>query len=59
MYAIRSYYGFLVRPATDADNLALCALSKVPIAGQISLSLERCPDYFAGARIQNESYNFV
>jgi len=45
---------FLVRPATDADNLALCALSKVPIAGQISLSLERCPDYFAGARIQNE-----
>jgi hypothetical protein len=46
---------FFVRPASDADNEALCELSTVPIEGQISLALERCPDFFAGAKVQNEA----
>ena len=46
---------FHVRPADIADNDALCRLSEVPIAGRISLALERHPDFFAGAQVQNEA----
>ena len=46
---------FFVRPASEVDNQALCELSKIPLEGQISLSLERCPDFFAGAMVQNEA----
>ena len=46
---------FFVRPADLTDNESLCRLSQVPMDGQISLALERLPDFFAGAKVQNES----
>ena len=46
---------FFVRTASAADNESLCELSRVPNAGQISLALERYPDFFAGAQVQNEA----
>jgi hypothetical protein len=45
---------FFIRQAHEADNDTLCELSTVPIEGNISLALERKPDFFAGARVQNE-----
>ena len=46
---------FFVRQANATDNEELVELSKVAIEGQISLALERCPDFFTGAKVQNES----
>ena len=48
---------FYIRPAEQADNEVLCKLSEVAIEGQISLALERYPDFFAGAAVQNQLSN--
>lgn len=44
---------FLFEPAETKDQEEILDLFRVPMAGSISLALERDPDYFAGALVQN------
>jgi len=53
---------FKLLAATPTYNKAICKLFALPMKGMISLSKERSPDFFAGAKIQNnypESYIYV
>jgi len=53
---------FKLLTATPAYNEAICKLFALPMKGMISLSKERTPDFFAGAKIQNnypESYIYI
>lgn len=45
---------YLIRRATSDDNAALCALCQIPMKGNIMLTFERSPDFFAGSKIQSE-----
>ena len=42
-----------MRSASADDNDALCRISTIPMRGSIQLALERYPDYFKAAEIQN------
>ena len=44
---------FVFEPAEQKDQAEILELFRVPMAGSISLALERDPDYFAGALVQN------
>ena len=44
---------FYMRSASADDNDALCRISTIPMRGSIQLALERYPDYFKAAEIQN------
>lgn len=44
----------IIREANQLDNEALCKLCEHSMPGTIQLSLERRPDYFVGAKVQNE-----
>ena len=44
---------FFMREATPDDNDALCRLLEIPMPGKIKLALERSPDYFRAAGVQN------
>jgi len=53
---------FKIQLATPEYNEAICELFAFPMKGLISLSKERTPDFFAGAKIQNnfpESYIYI
>ncbi len=43
---------FILEPAQQEDNKAICELCSIPLPGNIVLALERAPDYFAGAAVQ-------
>ncbi len=45
---------FQITLAQSEDNQDICRLFRIPFAGEISLAMEREPDYFLGARIQYE-----
>lgn len=45
---------YIIEPAAENDNEALCALCSIPMKGNISLSFERFPNFFAGSAIQCE-----
>lgn len=45
---------FTFEPVTENDHEEILALLCVPMGGSISLALERDPDYFAGAAVQNQ-----
>ena len=45
---------FQITLAQPDDNKDICRLFRIPFAGEISLAMEREPDYFVGARIQYE-----
>ena len=45
---------FEIALAEPKDNRELCRLFQIPFDGKISLSMEREPDYFWGARVQYE-----
>lgn len=45
---------FVFEPAQQTDQSEILDLFREPMAGSISLALERDPDYFAGALVQNE-----
>ena len=45
---------FEFREAKPEDNSEICEIFRIPMGGSLALSLERDPDYFAGARVQNE-----
>lgn len=45
---------YIIEPAATNDNEALCALCSTPMKGNISLSFERFPNFFAGSAIQCE-----
>ena len=45
---------YIIEPAIANDNEALCALCSIPMKGNISLSFERVPNFFAGSAIQCE-----
>ncbi len=45
---------FQIMLAQPEDNKGICGLIRIPFAGDISLAMEREPDYFLGARIQYE-----
>ena len=40
--------------ATEYDNAELCALCEIPTGDNIRFTIERSPDFFAAARVQNE-----
>jgi len=44
---------FTFEIATDSDQAEILYLFRLPMTGDISLALERDPDYFAVARVQN------
>lgn len=44
----------IIEKATENDNSGICRLCEIPMAGFISLVMERAPDYFVGAKIQNQ-----
>jgi len=46
--------GIIIEKATENDNSGICRLCEIPMAGFISLVMERAPDYFVGAKIQNQ-----
>jgi GNAT superfamily N-acetyltransferase len=49
-----------IRPSVEADNEALLALTKLtPMAGRISLRIDRDPNFFALSRVRGESTFFV
>lgn len=49
-----------IRPATQADNEGLLALSRAtPMAGTIALRIDRDPDFFALLRMRGESIVYV
>jgi hypothetical protein len=43
-----------IRPISQEDNEYLCALCEHAMPGNISISLERRPDFFMGSRVQTE-----
>lgn len=45
---------FSISPYTSSDNEGAKALCRIPVSGNIVLSLEREPDYLAGAYLQCE-----
>jgi hypothetical protein len=45
---------YIIEPAAENDNEALCALCSIPMKGNISLSFKRSPNFFAGSAIQCE-----
>lgn len=47
----------LISPAQPKDNAELLALCRLPMEGQISLAMEREPDYFSAAAVQNNEVN--
>ena len=52
--------GIEIRQAVDADNEALLALTRLtPMAGRISLRIDRDPNFFALSRARGESTFFV
>lgn len=44
----------VIEKALPSDNYGICELCKIPMAGNISLSMGRNPDYFINAGIQNQ-----
>ena len=44
----------VIEKALPSDNFGICELCKIPMAGNISLSMGRDPDYFINAGIQNQ-----
>ncbi len=46
--------GIIIERALLSDNSAICELCKIPMTGNISLTMERDPDYFINAGIQNQ-----
>jgi len=46
---------FQIRQAVPSDNDSLQLLARVPMAGSISIAMEREPDYFASSSVQNDS----
>lgn len=46
---------FTFEPVTQNDHEEILSLFRMPMGGSISLALERDPDYFAGAAVQNQS----
>src|ERR1022692_1257280 len=49
-----------IRPAGEADNEGLLALTRItPMAGTISLRIDRDPDFFALLRLRGTSKVFV
>ncbi len=49
-----------IRPAVESDNAGLLALTRnTPMAGTISLRIDRDPDFFALLRLRGESRVFV
>ncbi len=45
---------FQIALAQPEDNRDICRLFRIPFAGEISLAMEREPDYFSGSKIQYE-----
>jgi hypothetical protein len=45
---------YIIKKATADDNEGLCKLCKIPMKGNIMLTFERSPDFFAGSKIQSE-----
>lgn len=45
---------FHITLAQPEDNQDICRLFRIPFTGEISLAMERQPDYFLGARVQYE-----
>ncbi|MEM7369603.1 MAG: hypothetical protein AAF587_13450 [Bacteroidota bacterium] len=45
---------YLFSQASSADNEAILELIAIPMPGLITLAMERAPDYFLGARVQNQ-----
>ncbi len=46
---------YLIRAANEWDNEALCSLCELPMAGTISLSFPRRPDFFLSNSVQVQS----
>jgi hypothetical protein len=44
----------IIERALLSDNSAICELCQIPMVGDISLTMERDPDYFINAGIQNQ-----
>lgn len=45
---------YIFSPATQEDNEAILELMAIPMPGLITLAMERAPDYFMGAHVQNQ-----
>lgn len=55
--ALERAAGIVVRDATSADNQALIALTAAcPMAGDLTLCVDRAPDFFALSRLEGERW---
>lgn len=51
---------FEIRPAKQSDSASLIALTKLtPMKGNISIRIDRDPDFFALSKLRGETKNFV